>query len=124
MPEATLEQLKQQVAELKGYRALFDILDEGVCLFERLPLRPDGLRDYRYIAMNPAMQAMFGIPDLSGQSIRDNFPDEVEDWYDDYDRVLDSGASIRLVRGRLLRAWCLRCSWRVSRTVRESICWP
>ncbi|MBL1179060.1 PAS domain S-box protein, partial [Pantanalinema sp. GBBB05] len=80
------------------YRSLFDSIDEGVCLFERLPLRPDGLRDYRYIAMNPAMQLMFGIPDLSGQSIRDNFPDEVEDWYDDYDRVLETGQPMRFER--------------------------
>ncbi len=80
------------------YRSLFDSIDEGVCLFERLPLRPDGLRDYRYVAMNPAMQTMFGIPDLSGQSIRDNFPDEVEDWYNDYDRVLETGQSIRFER--------------------------
>ena len=77
---------------------LFDALDQGVCLFERLPLRPDGRRDYRYVAMNPAMQAMFGVQDLSGQSIRDHFPDEVEAWYDDYDRVLDTGESIRFER--------------------------
>lgn len=81
------------------HRALFESIDEGVCLFERLPLRPDGLRDYRYISMNPAMQTMFGIPDLSGQSIRANFLDEIEDWYDDYDRVLDTGEPIRIVRG-------------------------
>lgn len=80
------------------HRTLFDAVDEGVCLFERLPLRADGRRDYRYLAMNPAMQAMFGIPDLSGQSIRDNFPDEVEDWYDDYDHVLETGEAIRIER--------------------------
>ena len=83
---------------LAHHRALFESIDEGVCLFERLPLRPDGLRDYRYITMNPAMQTMFGIADLSGQSIRDNFPDEAEDWYDDYDRVLETGEPLRVVR--------------------------
>jgi PAS domain S-box-containing protein len=83
---------------LQKYRTLFESIDEGVCLVERLPLRPDGLRDYRYIAMNPAMQAMFGIPDLSGQSIRDNFPDQSEAWYDDYDRVLETGQSMRFER--------------------------
>ncbi|MCP2014552.1 PAS domain S-box-containing protein [Deinococcus sp. HSC-46F16] len=77
---------------------LFTSLDEGVCLFERLPPRPDGRRDYRYLAMNPAMQAMFGVPDLSGQSIRDTFPDEAEAWYDDYDRVLETGAPLRVER--------------------------
>lgn len=48
--------------------------------------------------MNPAMQAMFGVPDLTGQTIRDNFPGEIEDWYDDYDRVLETGQSIRIER--------------------------
>ena len=80
------------------HRALFESIDEGVCLIERVPLRPDGLRDYRYITMNPAMQAMFGVPDLSGQTIRNNSPDEVEDWYDDWDRVLETGEPIRVVR--------------------------
>jgi signal transduction histidine kinase len=63
-----------------------------------LPLRADGLRDYCYVAMNPAMRQIFRIPDLAGQSIRDNFPEEVESWYDDYDRVLETGQSIRFER--------------------------
>ena len=83
---------------LDPYRAVFDAIDVAVCVIERLPLRPDGRRDYRYLAMNTAMQQMFGIGDLSGQTIRDNFPDEVEDWYDDYDRVLDTGEAIRFER--------------------------
>lgn len=85
------------------HRALFEAVDEGVCLFERLPPREDGLRDYRYVAMNPAMQTMFGIPDLSGQSIRDNFPDEVEVWFDDYDRVLETGVPFRIERASIFR---------------------
>ncbi len=80
------------------YRALFDSIDEGACIIERLPVGADGLRDYRYIAMNKAMQAMFGIADLSGRTIREFFPDEVEDWYDDYDRVLTTGEPVRFVR--------------------------
>ncbi|WP_346294142.1 GAF domain-containing protein [Sphaerothrix gracilis] len=98
---ATVERARAEAA-LRAretlYRALFDSIDEGVCLFEPLPLCSDGLRDYRYLAMNPAMQAMFNTPDLSGQSIRDNFPDEVEDWYADYDRVLETGQSFRFER--------------------------
>ncbi|HEX2917750.1 MAG TPA: PAS domain-containing protein, partial [Edaphobacter sp.] len=82
----------------KRYRAIFESVEEGVCILERLPPRPNGQRDYRYVAMNVAMQRMFGIADLSGQSIRDNFPDEVEAWYDDYDRVLQTGQSVRFER--------------------------
>lgn len=90
--EVTLRQSEQR------YRAVFESVDEGVCILERLPLRADGLRDYRYVAMNPAMLRMFGIADLTGQSVRDNFPNEIEDWYDDYDRVLGTGKSIRFER--------------------------
>ena len=80
------------------HRALFDSIDEGVCIMEQLPPRPDGLRDYRYLAMNPAMQAMFGLGDLSGETIRTHFPGAVEAWYDDYDRVLATGQPVRFVR--------------------------
>jgi PAS domain S-box-containing protein len=73
------------------HRALFDSMDEGCCLLERLPPPPDGRRDYRYLAMNRAMQTMFGLADLSGQSMRDHFLDEVEAWYDTYDQVLETG---------------------------------
>ncbi|HEU4634633.1 MAG TPA: ATP-binding protein [Edaphobacter sp.] len=82
----------------KRYRAVFESVEEGVCILERLPLRPNGQRDYRYVAMNFAMQRMFGIADLTGQSVRDNFPNEVEAWYDDYDYVLETGKSIRFER--------------------------
>ncbi|XWW44993.1 response regulator [Fibrella sp. USSR17] len=80
------------------YRTLFQTISEAICLIERLPRRTDGRRDYRYIAMNSAMLALFNITDLSGQSIREHFPQEIEDWYDDYDRVLDTGQSIRFER--------------------------
>lgn len=90
--EATLRRSEQR------YKTVFNSVDEGVCIIERLPLRLDGRRDYRYTAMNVAMQGMFGIPDLTGQSIRDNFPDEVETWYDDYDRVLETGKPMRFER--------------------------
>lgn len=84
-----------------GFGDVFENLDAAACIIERLPLRPDGLRDYRYLAVNTAMQTMFGIRDLTGQTIRDNFPDEVEDWYDDYDRVLDTGLPTRFERESL-----------------------
>ncbi|QEW23409.1 Blue-light-activated protein (plasmid) [Paracoccaceae bacterium] len=92
----------EEIARLRRNEALYlaslEALDEGSCLFERLPVRPDGLRDYRYIWMNTSMQTMFGIADLSGQSIRDTFPNEAEAWYDDYDHVLLTGEPLRLIR--------------------------
>ena len=90
--EAALRRSEQR------YKAIFSAVDEAVCILERLPVRADGRRDYRYLAMNRAMQQMFGVRDLTGESVRDNFPNEVESWYDDYDRVLNSGQSIRFER--------------------------
>lgn len=81
-----------------GIEDVFDHLDAAACIIARLPQRADGLRDYRYLAVNKAMREMFGIEDLTGQTIRENFPDEIEDWYDDYDRVLDTGVPMRFER--------------------------
>jgi PAS domain S-box-containing protein len=92
LTEAALRKSEQR------YRAVFESVDEAVCILERVPVRSDGRRDYRYLAMNDAMQQMFGVADLTGQTIRDNFPHEAESWYDDYDRVLDTGQTIRFQR--------------------------
>ncbi|WP_052214265.1 PAS domain S-box protein [Belnapia sp. F-4-1] len=95
------------------YRILFEAMDEGVMIFERLPQRPDGLRDWRYVAMNPASKAMFRTGDLTGRSVRDHFPDEDEGWYDIFDRALDTGEVARFERearsqGRILQMYVAR----------------
>jgi PAS domain S-box-containing protein len=90
-----------------AYHALFESTDEGVCFLERLPTRADGRRDYRYLAMNRAVRAMFGVEDLTGQSTRDCFPDEAEAWYDDLDRVLATGEAVRFERASESRGMVL-----------------
>lgn len=83
------------------YRTLFENVDEGCIVIEQLPLGPDGLRDYRYILMNRASAIMFGKSDLTGQTIRANFPDEDEEWYEFYDQVISTGKSLRFERASL-----------------------
>ncbi len=80
------------------YRVLFDLIDEGACIIERLPTGRDGLKDYRYIAVNKAMRALFSIDDISGRTIREAFPDAAESWYDDCDKVLETGEPARFER--------------------------
>lgn len=97
------------------FRTLFSTLDEAVMIVERLPLRPDGLRDWRYLGMNRAAQTMFNIGDLTGQSVRDNFPQEDEGWYDIYDRALETGEVARFERealsqGKVLQMFVTRVS--------------
>jgi PAS domain S-box-containing protein len=77
---------------------ILNALDDAACVFEKTPLRSDGLRDYRYIFVNTAFRQLFGTPDLAGLSVRDNFPNEPESWYDDYDDVLNTGIPKRFVR--------------------------
>jgi PAS domain S-box-containing protein len=86
-----------RVVDVK-YRALFEAIDEAVCFLEKLPTRPDGQRDFRYLAVNRAMQEIFGVEDLAGRTSRDTFPDESESWYDDFDRVLATGEAMRFER--------------------------
>ena len=97
-PAVPIRALMGNASSEGRYKALFDGLDEAVCFIEPVIGRPDGQRDYRYVEMNAAMLSMFGVADLSGQTIRDNFPDEVENWYDDYDRTLSTGVPTRFQR--------------------------
>jgi PAS domain S-box-containing protein len=83
------------------YRTLFENVDEGCMVIEQLPLGADGRRDYRYILMNRASTAMFGMSDLTGQTIRANFPDEDEEWYEFFDQVLASGNPLRFEKATL-----------------------
>lgn len=80
------------------YRTLFDNIDDGCMIIEQLPLDPQGIRDYRYILMNPASTAMFNLPDVTGQTIRAIFPTEDQEWYDLYDRVIETGIPMRFER--------------------------
>jgi two-component sensor histidine kinase len=55
-------------------------------------------RDWRYTAINPAMQRLFKVDDLTGQTIRDVRPKFAPEWYADFERVIETGASETLIR--------------------------
>ncbi|MBW9118115.1 PAS domain-containing protein [Rhizobium cauense] len=80
------------------YKAVFDAIDDGACIIEQMPSGSNGPRDYRYLAVNPAMRRMVGVRDLTGRSVRDSFPDKIEELYDDFDRVLATGEAARVER--------------------------
>ncbi|MDQ7988050.1 MAG: ATP-binding protein [Candidatus Dactylopiibacterium sp.] len=88
-------------------RSLFEAIDDAVMVIERLPLSPAGQRNWRYVAMNGRAGAMFRKPDLTGQTVRDNFPEEDEAWYDIYDQVLESGQPLRFERESVPQAMIL-----------------
>ena len=92
LAEAALRERESQ------FRSLFDAIDEAVLVTEPVPPRPDGLRDWRLVAMNRRAQSMFGRSDLTGQSVRDSFPDQDEGWYDICEQVFRTGAEARFER--------------------------
>ena len=89
------------------YRTLFESLDDGFCVIEKVVAGVGELLDFRYIEVNPAFLLQTGVGDSTavvGKTIRQLFPEISEDWYLSYDSVLQSGAPIRfereLVRGK------------------------
>jgi len=83
------------------YRTVFEALDDGFCIVEKVDAEPDGKLNFRYLDVNPAFVAQSGACDAAsvvGQTIRQLFPGITEDWYQTYDQVLNSGKPIRFER--------------------------
>ncbi len=94
-------------ASEEKYRTLFESIDEGFCIIERVAGEP---LDFRYVEANPAFAVQSGVEDVIGKTIRQVVPDEPEEWFAIYDRVLQTGAAIRFERelvsaGRVLELY-------------------
>ena len=96
-----LERLRAQ-AELREseqrYRTLFDSIDEGFCIIERVRGEAGAPRDFRYLEANPAFEVQSGLHDVVGKTIRQVVPGITEDWFATYDSVVSSGKPIRFER--------------------------
>jgi len=71
-------------------------LPEAACLFERVGQDGGEGVQWRYIANNTAMQAMFGVDDLSGQTLQDRFPDFPEHWHGNLEGALTNKGPVSL----------------------------
>jgi PAS domain S-box-containing protein len=80
------------------YRTLFDAIDEGFCIIEKVETGPGEPIDFRYLAANPAFGAQSGVADVVGKTIREAFPGEPEEWFTTYDAIVKTGESIRFER--------------------------
>ncbi|MGN2245058.1 PAS domain-containing protein [Frateuria sp. GZRR35] len=87
----------------RRYRTLFDALDEGFCLLEKVDTAPDQPSDYRYLGTNPAFVTHTGIGGVIGRTMRDVFPDASAFWYDTFDSVIGSGEAFRFEHGMVNR---------------------
>jgi PAS domain S-box-containing protein len=77
------------------HRLLFNSIDEGFRVLERIEATSDTPIDFRYIETNPAFEKHSGHGGVVGKTIRETSLGEPEDWYSIHDLVLTSGQPIR-----------------------------
>ena len=95
------------------YRTLFDSIDEGFCIIEKVKGEADEPLDFRYVEANPAFAVQSGVRGVVGKTIRQMFPGITEEWYETYDAILRTGEPIRFERrlatqGRMLELYAFR----------------
>ncbi len=88
-------------ASEQRYRTVFDAIEDGFCIIEKLDGQAGAPLDFRYVEVNPAFVRQSGVDSANGvvgKTIRQLFPGITEDWYLTYDTVLKTGEPIRFER--------------------------
>ncbi len=85
------------------FRMLFEYIDEGFCVIEKLKTAPREPSDFRYLVANPGFERQSGLRDVVGKTIREVVPGESEEWFDIYDTVAATGEPIRFERDLVTR---------------------
>jgi two-component system CheB/CheR fusion protein len=125
--------LQQEIAERKQveaalresedrYRNLFNSIDEGFCVIEKVKGSAGEPPDFLYLEANPAFMAQSGMSGMIGKTIRQALPDEPEGWCSIYDTVLRTGEPIKFERGlvthgRVLELYAFRLEDETHRRV-------
>jgi signal transduction histidine kinase len=78
------------------YRALFATMEQGFCLLEKVATAPGEPSDYRYLAINPAFMQHTGLPDVTGQMLRQVVPGVEPHIVALYDEVIATGEHRRV----------------------------
>ena len=84
-------------ASERRYRALFNSIDEGFCVIEMIHDDQGRPIDLRYLETNPAFEAIAGLSNAAGRTLRELAPDfmDIEHWLEIYDRVAQTGEPVR-----------------------------
>ncbi|QTQ31230.1 sensor domain-containing protein [Aromatoleum bremense] len=92
-----LARRRQEASEAR-YRALFESIDEGVCIIEMIFDGQGKAVDYRFIEVNPAFEQHTGLVDVVGRRMRELVPEHEAHWYQIYGEVALTGEPIRFQR--------------------------
>jgi len=77
------------------YRNLFNSIDQGIGVIERI-VSPQGKPvDYRFIEVNPSFEKHTGLKNATGQRIRELVPAIKAHWWERLDEVASSGGPVR-----------------------------
>lgn len=102
---------KMLEAELRetetDFHGLFDNMASGLAIHEIVPIETGAPADYRFVAVNPAFERLFGLKasDLIGKTLRKALPEQA--WLDAYAKVALTGEPVLFDynrKGRLYRA--------------------
>ncbi|WP_054117445.1 PAS domain-containing protein [Porphyrobacter sp. AAP60] len=78
--------------------AAFSALPDAACILEPVGRLGETDRNWRYLAVNPAIQRLLDLGDVIGMTLRERFPRAAEIWSPDLERVLKNGVAEVLVR--------------------------
>ena len=85
-------------ASEERYRALFESMDEGYCILEKLDTEVGEPPNFRFIEANSALAAHTGVSGVVGKTFLQAFPDEPNDWLLCCETVLKTGEQISFER--------------------------
>lgn len=108
--QAAAESIRASEAK---FRMLFDNIDEGFSVIEKVETAPGEPSDFRYLTANPGFEQQSGVKNVVGRTIREAVPGEAQEWFDTYDQVWETGEPIRFERtlitqGRTLEVFAFR----------------
>jgi PAS domain S-box-containing protein len=106
------EQLRQSE---ERYRALFNSIDEGFCIFELLYDGHGHPVDYCFLETNPAFERQSGLQNATGRRMRELAPDHELEWFQLFGEIVASGEAVRReMRAGGLNRWFDFYAWRVG----------
>jgi len=80
------------------YRSLFESIDEGFCVLEKVEGEAGEPLDFLHVEANPAVEKHSGMAGVLGKTMRQISPRVSEDWYETFADVLATGEPLRFER--------------------------